>query len=97
MNSLDIYTDHPSFRKKKKYTQKEKKNFKQLNVLQNIILKTTRLILIPTLFLTCYKDVGKVTYFVHLVRGNIEVYYHRGSFLCLNSISMLLQNKGVAS
>ena len=89
VNSLDIYADHPSFKNKNSIPRKTFLS----NGMCSRTLYLRCLILTSALFLTCSKATGKATYFVHCLRRNIEIHYHRGSFLCLNSISILLQNK----
>lgn len=86
VNSLDIYTDHPSFKKKKSIPRKTFIS----NGMCSWTLYLQCLILISALFLTCYKAMGKATSFVHWLRRNTEIHYHRDLFLCLNSISKIL-------
>ena len=61
MNSLDIYTDHPSFKKKKSIPRKTFLS----NGMCSRTLYLRCLILTSALLLTCHKAMGKVTYFVH--------------------------------
>ena len=44
--------------------RKEKGLIREMKFLHSYILKTTSLILLPTLYLTCCMDVSKVTLFI---------------------------------